>query len=192
MSMIHGKNVFPLELVLHGAAGYFMDAQGEIWSEKSRKGVLIRLAGSTSANGRYVNLSIGGFSTSHKVADLTIRAQRHTEFAKHTAPFGEAAAVVVPKTTLAAAQAAALTASAPFQSKHAASIDAGIKLRGWVIATVENGKLSFGADPKIHITDDSVNTELARLASAKRDTKYVKLQIQAALTLPALPAAVWE
>lgn len=189
MSMIHGKNVFPLELVLSGAVGYFMDAQGEVWSEKARKGTLIKLAGSTSPQGRYVTLSLAGCSTSHRLDSLATIAKRHVEFAKNTTSVAEAVASTKVEPPLSMK---ALRAPVDFLSKHATTVEAGIKARGWVIATVEAGKLSFGADPKIHLSDDSVNTELARLASLKRDTKYVKLQIQAALTLPALPSAIWE
>lgn len=212
-----GKNYFPLTLVLHIiATGYYMDSDGEVWSERARKGVLTKLTGSTTATGRYVTLqssSRSRFGSTYNLAQLQKLCREHIEW-----KILGMDVVQVPKTDLATAMGLKSTAGrlgtmhaqsavarhvqrqaedaatianlvAAGKRHHAADVNSGIKARGWVIGAVEDGALTFGLKPAIHTTEQSVNDEIDRLAKLRPGKKFVKLQIQGAVTVGAV---VWE
>jgi hypothetical protein len=56
-----------------------------------------------------------------------------------------------------------------------------VKDRGHVIASITEGKLTFGTEPKVHSTLKSVDEELARLAKLMPGTVFVKLLITGAV-----------
>jgi hypothetical protein len=197
--MIHGKNLFPMQLVLTGSQGYFMDADGEIWSERARKGSLVKLAGSRTPSGRYVTLATNArFGQAYKLEQLQRQARAHADWTKHVLTLAQTA--TLSKVDLASALglkgpvaakvapsiAAALKAA---ERHHAASVDAGIKARGWIIGTVNEGAITFGLNPAIHTVEQSVNDEIDRLAKLRPGVKFVKLQIQGAVTAGSV---VWE
>lgn len=198
----NSQNLFPITKIIASADGYFMDRAGEVWSERARKGSLIKLAGSTTSSGRYVTMQTNGrFGQSYKLNDLQRRCKAHKDWNEDTRPLpstdrtipsAHQHQVAVPKTTLAGALG---LGKSPVQIEivstrhHAADANDGIAKRGWVIASVKNGKLSFAAEPTIHTSDVSVISELDRLAKQSPGVKYVKLQIQGAAVAGALQ---WE
>jgi hypothetical protein len=210
--MVHqGRNYFPLSLVLAATNGYYMDAAGEVWSEKAKRGTLTRLTGSTTASGRYVTLqSNSRFGQSFRYDQLQRQCKSHPQW-RALGMEGQAP-VQVAKTDLATAMGLkpavlpsvikqmATSAIARHQATqaaiantdtrhHAADVNSGIKARGWIIGSVEEGALTFGLKPAIHTVEDSVNAEIDRLAKLRPGKKFVKLQIQGAVTMGAV---VWE
>lgn len=178
--IIHGKNLFPLSLTLVGAQGYFMDAAGEIWSERGRKGSLRKLAGTQTPGGRQVTLQTNvhlGFSPTYKCDHLQHEAKRHRDFAKHT------------MNLINLATAMGLKSESIMNRAHADSLATGITAKGWIIGTIADDAITIGVKPVIHTTEASVNDEITRLATLKPGVKFVKLRIEGALTVG---APVWE
>jgi hypothetical protein len=68
----------------------------------------------------------------------------------------------------------------------AESTDLGIAGRGFVLATVQDGKMVFEHDPKIHLTELSYRVEMARIASDNPGKKVVALKIVGAVESAAL------
>lgn len=84
--LIHGQNLFPLTKINTRAVGYYMDRAGEIWSERSRKGLLTKLKGSRTSSGRYITLQTNGsFGQIHRLSDLQANARAHRDFTTDTA-----------------------------------------------------------------------------------------------------------
>jgi hypothetical protein len=81
-----------------------------------------------------------------------------------------------------------LAANAPQERDHARSLSGGIHARGYIIGTVQEDALTFGSNPVIHMTSNSVDLEIERLAALYPGTKFVKLRIEGALTV----GTVWE
>lgn len=82
-------------------------------------------------------------------------------------------------------------AALPFQpatqaatpSNHATTLVQGIYQRGFIIGRVENGVILFGSKPPIHLTEDSVKAEVARLAAKSPGTQIIWVKIQGAATV---------
>lgn len=185
------KNLFPITKIIPSADGYFMDASGEVWSERGRKN-LLKMSGSTTTSGRYVTMQTNGrFGQAYKLNDLQRRCKAHKDWNADTRPLPvvEPRKVTVPKTTLSSALG---LSKSPVQVEvvstrhHAADADDGIAKRGWVIASVKGKQLSFSVDPVIHTSEVSVISEMDRLAKQSPGVKYVKLQIQGAAVAGAL------
>lgn len=68
-------------------------------------------------------------------------------------------------------------------SNHATTLVQGIYLRGFIIGRVENGVILFGSKPPIHLTEDSVKAEVARLAAKSPGTQIIWVKIQGAATV---------
>jgi hypothetical protein len=210
--MVHqGKNYFPLSLILAFSSGYYMDRDGEIWSIK--RGPMIKLAGSNTGSGRYITLqNERGGAQSYRYDRLRSLCKAHPQWKSLGMEAFAPMPVQVAKTDLATAMGLkpavlptaikqmATNAVARHQTTqaaianadtrhHAPSVDAGIKARGWIIGTVEEGALTFGLKPAIHTVEDSVNAEIDRLAKLRPGKKFVKLQIQGAVTAGKV---VWE
>jgi hypothetical protein len=203
--MFKGKNLFPISNVIPTATGYYMDAQGEVWSERAKRGILTKLDGSTTPSGRYVTLQTNNqTSHSYRHDQLVHLCRGHWQWKALTATD----TVKVAKTDLATAMGLkpaalpsvkqmAVSAVANHQTTqvaigtrhHAPSVAAGIKARGWVIGKIHQGALSLGLEPKIHTVETSVDAEIDRLAKQYVGQKFVKLQIQGAVTAGAV---VWE
>jgi hypothetical protein len=210
--MVHqGKNYFPLSLILMFSSGYFMDQDGEVWSTRARHGTLTKLTGSTTSSGRYVTLqSDRGDGQSHRYDKLRRLCKAHPQW--KILGMDAKPSVQVAKTDLATAMglkpavlptvikqmatnaiarhnATQVAIANADKRHHAPSVDAGIKARGWIISTVTEGALTFGYQPAIHTTEDSVNAEIDRLVKLRPGKKFVKLQIQGAVTAGTV---VWE
>lgn len=71
----------------------------------------------------------------------------------------------------------------PVASNHATTLVQGIYLRGFIIGRVENGVILFGSKPPIHLTEDSVKAEVARLAAKSPGTQIIWVKIQGAATV---------
>lgn len=84
--LIHGQNLFPLTQIEPRAVGYYMDRDGEIWSERARQGVLTKLKGSRTPAGRYITLQTNGsFGQTYSLAYLQLNARAHRHFTTDTA-----------------------------------------------------------------------------------------------------------
>lgn len=54
-----------------------------------------------------------------------------------------------------------------------------VNSRGWIIGSVNGNQFSFSSNPRVHDTENSVNTEIERLAKTNPGTKFVKVRIEA-------------
>ncbi len=181
--LIEGLHLFPLDRAdAHIAAGsYFMDAEQRVYS--MRTGKLVRITGSVSNSGTYFKLvsSNSRYGRSVSKNDLARMALRHPTFKAETSPNHQ--------NILKDLAVKAIEKNVQADRHHAKSIDDGIKGRGWLIGQVVDQAIIFGSKPAIHTTQASVDGELTRLATKKPGTRFVKLKIEAALTLGAM---LWE
>jgi hypothetical protein len=161
--LIEGRNLFDLSLVRAAFKGYFMDASGNIFSNKSGK--IKPMLGSATASGKYYTLNGQTYSgTSIKNSAVGTRFYAET------------------KATLGAPQVSApALAGSPTDRSYATSIDNGIKQRGVVICSVVNERLVFGSDPKIHTTAASWKGEIERLARNNPGVKFIALRVDSAV-----------
>lgn len=168
-------NLFPLTHLSMSLSGYYMDKDTNVWSAH-RQGKLLKLTGSRahSWSPRYYTLS----GKSWNADDLVRRAKAHKAWPSET---GFPVDVAVKD---AVSQLKAKTATPIVDRDHAKNLSDGIAKKGFIIATIENGALSFGSNPAIHTTEKSVNSEIERLACLLPGTRFVKLQIQGAASLP--------
>lgn len=60
---------------------------------------------------------------------------------------------------------------------HAGTTEEGIKAKGSIIGRVHKGHLVFGSEPKIHTSEESVKSEMQRLALEHPGVKFVELKI---------------
>ena len=151
------KNLFPLRHLSHAYSGYYLNEQGHVFSTRgNRHGRLIRLNGSRASaqySRRYYALA--GRSLSSEI--LLELAKADPNWEKETGNLNEDTYIDV--------------------VDHVEMLNKGLKAKGQVVATIENGKLVFGSIPKIHTTEKSVRDELTRLAVLKPGTKFVSLKI---------------
>lgn len=54
-----------------------------------------------------------------------------------------------------------------------------VNSRGWIIGSVDGNQFSFSTTPRVHETENSVNTEIERLAKANPGRRFVKVKIEA-------------
>lgn len=159
--LVQGKHLFPLSLLanhiyLGVPSGYYMDSQGLVYSTRGRNGDLRELRGSRIPSGHYFTLA----NRTYRHDELYKKARQHPDWIKET------------------------------QSKsgnryHSATLDSGIKAHGVIIGTVYEHcgqkKIVLGSTPKVHLHEASWKDEIKRLALLKPGTKFVALQVIAAV-----------
>ena len=132
-------------------AGYYLDAHGAVYSTHGN-GLVKRLAGSRRNCIQYYTLN----NRSYRAADLLKSAKANPTFAQETlASVSQTAA----------------------DRAHASNTEDGVKARGVVLATIQDGKLHFGSEPKLHLTQKSYEAEMERIAHASPGTKVVALKV---------------
>ena len=147
-------NLFHLTAVDSSLTGYFIDAHGAVYSNRGN-GLIKRLTGSrTSSNNVYYTLN----NRSYRAGDLMKSAKANPMFARETSMDAERAVTTSDRS-------------------HAASAEAGVKQRGVVLATIQDGKLHFGSEPKFHLTQKSYESEMERIARASPGVKVVALKV---------------
>lgn len=167
-------NMFPLSKINPRLDGYFMARDGSIYS--TRRYPLPELLNGSRQSGR-VYFTLGGRSYKHQTLWLT--AQRHSDWESETcwpeleAPMVLAAAKVIGPPP----------AREPARVKNsiARSLDEGIRSRGVVIArvVVRDGqeRLVFPANPAMHLTEDSYQGVMKRLAASEPGVEFVALKV---------------
>jgi hypothetical protein len=164
--IINGMRLFPLNLASKGLEGYYMDASSRVWS--TRAGAAKILAGSNTKSGRYYSLN----GSSYRADTLTRVAKQHQDFVLHTGA-GPVGFAVLAKAE--AAIQANVAKSTP--RSHAVDVQTGVAQRGVVIASIVDGKIVLGSDPKIHLTEQSWVDEMARLAQTKPGVTFISMKI---------------
>jgi exoribonuclease II len=139
-----------------------MDAARAVWSMKTGK--LIRLSGSHTRSGRYYSLA----GQTYREDFLNRMAQAHSSFNEHTRAPDILSMLKAKKASPESNDSARV---------HAPNFDAGIKSKGYMIATVENGRILFAKSPTIHLTQNSVEAEMERLALISPGTKFIYVKI---------------
>lgn len=171
-------NAFPLMSVTARWEGYFVDRAGTVYSNKKTTvpSQVHVMKGTRRYGTSHRNYTLNG--TSVQGPFLLSQAKKVGSWAKETAPYVDTIAPVE------------LPAEAkpqwPFPTDKAQSdaylgknqdVLQAVKDRGFVIASITEGKLTFSSEPKIHSTVKSVDEELARLAKLMPGTVFVKLHI---------------
>ena len=166
---IDGKNMFPLSLVLPSVRKdtYYMAADRSVFS--NARGKLVRLHGSHGYGGKTFSFRrVQGSGTfTERASVIETLATQHSQFKAHTSL---GISINLPSTTK-------VPATARADRSHAASVEDGIKSKGYIIARVHKGHLVFGSEPPIHLTAASVKSEMERLAMAHPGVKFVELKI---------------
>lgn len=155
--MIHGVSVYDMSRVSSNYKGYYMDATGEIYSAKASVGRLLRLSGSNTVSGRYYTLNQRSYRHDSLKSQFLNRLDFKQEFAK---PVAVAEARV-----------------SSSDRSHAATIDAGVSAKGYLIGRVQGNAIVLGSQPAVHLTLKSVNSEMERLAGAHPGVKFVRMKI---------------
>lgn len=177
--LIAGHNVFPLVHHSNLLAGYFMDKDGNVFSNKSpnTSGNLTRLMGSRQPSGHYYTLN----KRTYRADDLVHAAERHMRFTAETQSMQEALANALPPASAAAAQ---------LPLGRTKSAKAAVAHKGYVLATVgPTDRFVFGTDPVLHTTETTAREEAARIATLKPGTEVVILKAVASVTAG---ATVWK
>lgn len=149
--------LFPLSKLNSGWTDYYINAKGEVFSSK-RSTTPGKLNGSST--GLFsLSPSNGASATNVKGSDLLRRAKTHKDWAAETMK-----GFVPPK-------------DAPSDRDHAATLEEGIEKRGWIIGRVEGEALVFGSKPKVHTTEESLVSEMERLALANPGVQLIAAKI---------------
>lgn len=160
---LSGMNVFPLVKMDQFMNGYFIDKDGNVYSNKVSMRTLTKLTGSSTPSGRYYTLN----KRTYRADSLIARAKQHPMFAQEVYPAAVAVAVQLATT----APAAVTPAN---KSKSAAKL---VAAKGFVLATVgPSDKLVFGTDPMFQLDLPTATTEAERIANLKPGTRIVVLQ----------------
>lgn len=169
MKVQHIDGLFHLHLISARLSGYYINAQGHVYS--TRRGGIDRL---------YGNAKTGQFKLNYinYTADWLLRAAKHHKLFEAETRVGAQA--------LTTARVCKVTQLG--DSVHAADVAHGVEKQGWVIASIADGALAFGLKPKIHLTEASVRAEMTRLATAHPGVKFVSLKIEKTLVSQGL---VW-
>lgn len=177
--LVQGKHLFPLERIAscfygHIPSGYYMDAHGRVYSTRGGKGILRELMGSHTPSGHYYSLA----SRTYRHDQLFKYAGQHREWVKETQPRSNDSVrfcdidYVKPEPKSG-------------NRYHSATLDSGIKAHGVIIGTVyeRSGqkRIVLGSTPKVHLHEASWKDEIKRLALLKPGTKFVALQVIAAV-----------
>jgi hypothetical protein len=172
--------VFPLSQICAQWKGYVIDAAGTIYSNRQTKDpkTVKKMLGTRVYGSSQRNFTLN--KVNHRGDRVLAQAKRASTWVRETDP----KQLEVPE----------LPAEAkpqwPFPTDKAQSdaylgkkqdVLQAVKDRGHVIASITEGKLTFGAEPKIHSTLKSVDEEVARLAKLMPGTVFVKLLITGAV-----------
>ena len=182
--LIHGMHLYDLSNVYPAWAGYYIDADFNIYAHLiPRHSKMQRLIGIKTDSGRVYSLHQFLYSIAYIKAMVLRNADTFYRETRSTAPAENMTqSQPAPEQTSIADQETDENQS-PSQCSHASTITEGIKARGVVIGCVIDDRLVFGTNPKIHTTESSWRKEIERLARNNPDMTFVFLQIGGGLTV---------
>lgn len=162
--LVNGQYLFPLR-TLSSQIGdsYFLSADERVFSNRS--GTLVELKGSKTSSGTYYKFG-QQYGSGWRHDSIVKLARAHKTWA---------AEILGAKITQKPQEVAAWPT--PADREHATSAEDGVKAKGQIIGRLHNGRLVFGHDPKVHLSDVSVSAEMTRLASVHPGVKFVALKI---------------
>jgi hypothetical protein len=164
---LNSLHVFPLVQMDSMLNGYFMDASGNVYSNKSlhSAGVLAKLSGSRQPSGHYYTLNKRAF----RADDLIRRARAHKSFVFETK-------VPISSTAIDAAVDGVVCMGRTKSAERAVAV------KGYVIATIgPSDRFVFGTDPVLHVGESTVKEEAGRIAALKPGTEVVILKVHASV-----------
>lgn len=181
---LSGHNLFPLKHVEQRLEGYYFDAAGSVYSAKAVKGEFSKLTGTRNASGHYYTLN----RCSYRADSLLRRAREHRQWSSE---MGDDILDRIRTRAEAASRKVSpvATGGTPSNRSYALSMDGAVKSHAVLIASIKDDSLIFGTDPKLHDMESSWKDEMKRLALAVPGTKFVALQIVAAVQVEGLK---WE
>lgn len=154
------SGLFPLTKIDGRMAGYYMNAQGHLYSTRKSK-TPTRLLGTYTSGIHYFTLaSDRGRQRVKRSDELIAQAKLHTDWAKETG------------------QSPVITKIKDRTDIDRPLVATGIEKKGYIIGQVQGEAIVFGSKPKIHLTLDSVKTEVERLAQKSPGVQIIYLQIQ--------------
>jgi hypothetical protein len=181
---INGLNVFPLVKADSLLQGYFMDADGNVYSNKGLAGGnrLSKLGGSRTQSGRYYTLN----GRSFRADRLVTSAKQCPSFVIETA--GTTVTPVIVSAPVAAwpmigGQGPATANNQPLPAGRTRSAKQAAKDKGFVLAHIgPTDRLVFGTEPVLHLARSTAVEEAERVANLKPGTKILVLQIVGSVT----------
>lgn len=182
--LIHGMHLYDLSNVYPAWAGYYIDADFNIYAQLiPGNGKLQRLTYIKTDTGHVYCLHKFLYSADYIKAMVLRNADTFYRETRSTAPAENMTqSQPAPEQTSIADQDADGNQS-PSHRSHASTVTEGIKARGVVIGCVIDDRLVFGTNPKIHTTESSWRKEIERLARNNPDMTFVFLQIGGGLTV---------
>ena len=164
MDLTIAKCLFPLVKLEARLSDYFISTDGTIFSTKQTPAGRRMYGTGNSQAHRYVTLN----NVSYPVRELLARAKIHSDFARETG-------------LIKTVEKAIVASEVSSDRRHATTIEQGLAQKGWMIGRVDEHKgekfIVFGSRPKIHLTADSVTSELTRLATAKPGVKFFSVKV---------------
>jgi hypothetical protein len=138
-------NLFPLRYLSGCFDDYFLDVDGNVYSNKIKSKGFVKLS---CTNG-------GSYKLGTRI--------RTREFLLRTAKMNSNWNSIMPM---------------PFTTKKNVTENSVIPTNGqFIIASVVDGKLVIGSNPKVHIESSSLTTEMERLAKACPGTQFIALMV---------------
>jgi hypothetical protein len=163
--LIDGYNLFPLEKLYPRLHGYFMSSLHYIYSTRGLTDALMRVEGRLANSTTYYTLDGG---VSYTDIDLFRQARKHPDWYQETCTGATIDATFTPP-------------NVHQDRSHALTVNEAIVKRGVIIASIEDDKLIFGKNPKMHVGEKSWKAEMERLATVAPGRKFVALQIVASV-----------
>jgi hypothetical protein len=173
---VHG--MFPLSKLDSGLSCYYMDARGDVFSNRQNPKRLRKLIGTVQSKNchSFIFTPDDGRKAFQTTSNsLRSRAYEHPDFIKE--------ATIDPLVPLPERSVIYLSGN----KEATVSLSLGIKKKGWVIAQVNDETLVLR--PKTFLTLESVKSEVQRLATQTPDVQFVYLKIEGAATASSI---IWE
>jgi len=170
------SGLFPLELINQDKyCGYYIDKAGELFSIKNQAEPKLLMGRRSGAYRYYTLTSRSGNSMVFNGYVIFQEARKHPAF---HAECHDAVTTPMPSVQ-----------TKITDRDHAASVQDGIKKRGYIIGQVQGEALVFGSKPAIHTSLKSVKAEIERLANKTPGLQLVYAKIEGAVRAASL---VWE
>lgn len=159
--------LFPLDKAFPGLGGYFVDSTGNVWSTRVSTSPRRMTGSGPSSLPQNKCFTLNG--RSYRGSDLMRSARNHKDWGLEMASKADPVDVAVSSNTKS------------LKRSHAQSVASGLTARGVIIGRVAQvdgqSALVFGSKPAIHLTTESYEDEMKRLALEHPGVEYVALKV---------------
>jgi hypothetical protein len=170
---------FPLLKIRPNFSGYYMTANGDIYSTKQYKSPRKMIGGGTTRGGRTYTFSVSNsrLPVTERGDTLFALAKRHTDWAADTSLTTPAESTNIARMPNFASPVSNIGTA---ERHHAASTSIGIAKKGYIIGQVQGEAIVFGSKPVVHTSLQSVKSEVERLAARSPGTQIIYVKIEGA------------